>query len=106
MIHVSAKDTTIFQLDSVRHWALGFLNDSREPWRSLTKVLGIDLCPRLELPWLRVSIVCSLLVLLVCSDSLADVRLEKIKACPEPSSEHQLCWGLLCSGVGHGTIVE
>ena len=56
--------------------------------------------------WLRVSIVCSLLLLLVCSDSLTDVRLEKIQACRELSSEHQLCWGLLCSGVGRGAIVE
>ena len=48
----------------------------------------------------------SLLLLLVCSDSLADVRLEMVQASPDLSSEHQLCWGLLCSGVGHGTIVE
>ena len=40
------------------------------------------------------------------TDSLANVSFEKIQACPELSSEHQLCWGLLCSGMGRGTIVE
>ena len=65
---------TILQLNSVRHWAPGLLDDPREPWWPLAKVLAVDMCPRLKLPWLRVSIVDSLLLLLVCSDCLAGVR--------------------------------
>ena len=71
---------------------------------ALAKVLGVDLCPRLELPGLRVTIMGSFLLLLVCSDSLANVRLEQVLACPELSSEHHPCWRLPCNGVGCCTI--